>query len=387
MHRNNNMKKIAASLGAALALLVASPAQSAPSAEGVTPREILIGQNITLEGGKNDYGVAAMDGVQSYLKLVNSKGGVNGRQIVLKTLDDDNKGAKAEANARQLVEKDQVFALFGSIEGGPSTAVMKVASELNVPFFGPMAGPPTLRRPFKPMVFPVRAEHREEFRALISHSKTLGVTKVAFLRADSDTGVLHLNNVKGICKELGLEMVADFPFKSDTTDAQFADMVEQLQKSGAQMMLNHGGPGVYEKVIRLARAKDVKTAFYGVNSGSAQMVKKMGELSHGMIFAQVVPSPWERKTSITREYQEEFSRVKPGQDFSYASLEGYITAKALVAALKLAGPNPTREGFVSALQSATLDINGLPVVYDKTNHQGMSFVDLSLVTRESKFRH
>ena len=381
------MKKIVASLGAALALFGTLPAVSAQNSDGVTSREILIGQNITLEGGKNDYGLAALAGMQTYLNVINTRGGVNGRQIVLKTLDDDNKGAKAEANARQLVGKDQVFALFGSIEGGPSTAVMKVASELNVPFFGPMAGPPTLRRPFQPMVFPVRAEHREEFRALISHAKTLGVKKVAFLRADSDTGVLHLNNVKAICKELGLELVGDFPFKSDTTDPQFAAMVDELQKSGAQMMLNHGGPGVYEKLIRLARAKGVKTAFYGVNSGSAQMVKKMGELSHGMIFAQVVPSPWERKTSITREYQEEFTRFKPGQDFSYGSLEGYITAKALVAALKLAGPSPTREGFTSALQGATLDINGLPVVYDKANHQGMSFVDLSLVTRDSKFRH
>lgn len=378
------MKKLAASLSAALALFGAPPAQSA---EGVTPREILIGQNITLEGGKNSYGIAATDGIQSYLKLVNAKGGVHGRQIVLKTLDDDNKSAKAEANARQLVEKDQVFALFGSIEGGPSTAVMKVASELNVPFFGPMAGPPTFRKPFQPMVFPVRAEHRDEFRALIAHAKTLGIKKVAFLRVDNDTGLLHLANVKAICKELGMELAVEFPFKPDTTDAQFAAMADELQKTGAQMMFNHGGIGPYEKVIRAARAKGVKTAFYGVNSGSAQMVKKMGELSHGMIFAQVVPSPWERKTSITREYQEEFSRFKPGQDFSYASLEGYITAKALVAALKLAGPNPTREGFLSALQTATLDINGLPVVYDKTNHQGMSFVDLSLVTRDSKFRH
>ncbi len=378
------MKKIVASLGAALVVFGASSAQSA---EGVTSREIVIGQNITLEGGKNDYGVAALAGIQSYLKLVNAKGGVNGRQIVLKTLDDDNKGAKAEANARQLVEKDQVFALFGSIEGGPSTAVMKVANELNVPFFGPMAGPPTLRRPLQPMVFPVRAEHREEFRALISHAKTLGIKKVAFLRVDTDTGLLHLANVKAICKELGMELVADFPFKPDTTDAQFEKMADELQKTGAQMMFNHGGIGPYEKVIRAARAKGVKTAFYGVNSGSAQMVKKMGELSHGMIFAQVVPSPWERKTSITREYQEEFSRFKPGQDFSYASLEGYITAKALVAALKLAGPSPTREGLVAALQSATLDINGIPAVYEKNNHQGMSFVDLSLVTRDSKFRH
>ena len=371
-------------------LIVASSLLSAAtafSADGVSAKQILIGQNITLEGGKNDYGLAAMAGIQAYLHFVNKRGGVNGREIVLKTLDDESKGAKAEANARQLVEQDKVFALFGSIEGGPSTAVMKVAVDRGVPFIGPMAGPPTLRRPFQPMVFPVRAEHREEFRALIAHAKSLGVRKVAFLRADTETGLLHLANVRAICKELGTELVADISFKSDTTDAQFINMADELQKSGAEMMFNHGGIGPYEKVIRAARAKGSRTAFYGVNSGSSQMVKRMGALSHGMIFAQVVPSPWERKTAITREYQDEFSRFKPGQEFSYASLEGYITAKALVAALKLAGPSPTREGLVEALQSTTLDINGLTAVYEKTNRQGMSFVDLALVTRESKFMH
>ena len=369
---------------AAMSVLSAATAQSA---NGVSAKQILIGQNITLEGGKNDYGLAAMAGIQTYLNLVNKKGGVNGREIVLKTLDDDNKGTKAETNARQLVEQDKVFALFGSLEGGPSTAVMKVAADLSVPFIGPMAGPPTLRRPFQPMVFPVRAEHRDEFRALTVHAKSLGMRKIAFLRADTDGGLLHLANVKAICKELGMELVAEFPFKPDTTDAQFAAMADGLQKSGAEMMFNHGGIGSYEKVIRAARARGNRIAFYGVNSGSAQMVKRMGELSHGMIFAQVVPSPWERKTSITREYQDEFSRFKPGMEFSYASLEGYITAKALVAALQLAGPSPTREGLVSALQTATLDINGLNVAYEKTDRRGLSFVDLALVSRDSKFRH
>ena len=74
------MKKFTASLIAAIALMGTA---SAYGADGVSAKQILIGQNITLDGGKNDYGVAAMDGVQSYLKLVNKTGGVNGRQIVL----------------------------------------------------------------------------------------------------------------------------------------------------------------------------------------------------------------------------------------------------------------------------------------------------------------
>ena len=359
----------------------------AMAADGVTKNQILVGQSITLQGGKNDYGMAVQDGIQTYLNLVNSRGGVNGRQIVLKTLDDDNKGNQAETNARQLVEQDKVFILFGSIEGGPSTAVMKAAIDLKVPFFGPIAGSPTLRRPHQPLVFPVRAEHREEFRALLAYGKSIGATRVGFMRADSETGQQHLANVRLLCQELGMELVADLPFKSDVADAQIDQMVGQLEKGKAQIVFNHGSPGVYEKLIRKSRAQGLPTSFYAVNSGSAQMAKHLGPLAHGMVFTQVVPSPWERKTAITREYQEEFARQKPGREFSYGSLEGYVTAKALVAALRLAGPEPTRESFLAGLSNASLDLNGLRAVYSRDQHTGLSFVDLAIVTREGTFRH
>ncbi|MFO1279231.1 MAG: ABC transporter substrate-binding protein [Burkholderiaceae bacterium] len=359
----------------------------AMAADGVTRSQLLIGQNITLQGGKNDYGTAVQDGIQTYLNLVNGRGGVNGRQIVLKTLDDDNKAAQAEANARQLVEQDKVFILFGSIEGGPSTAVMKAAIDLKVPFFGPIAGSPTLRRPHQPLVFPVRAEHREEFRALLAYGKSVGATRVGFMRSDSETGQQHLANVKLLSQETGMELVADLPFKSDVSDAQIDQMVGQLEKSRAQIVFNHGSPGVYEKLIRKARAKGLSATFYAVNSGSAQMAKHLGPLAHGMVFTQVVPSPWERKTAITREYQEEFGKQKPGREFSYGSLEGYVTAKALVAALRLAGPEPTRESFLAGLANASLDLNGLRAVYTREQHTGLSFVDLAIVTREGTFRH
>ncbi len=370
-----------------LAACLALPLTWALGADGVSRNQIVIGQNITLQGGRNDYGVAVQEGIQSYLAAVNSRGGVNGRQIVLKTLDDDNKSSLAEANARQLVQQDKVFILFGAIEGGPSTAVMKAAVDLSVPFFGPMAGSPTLRRPHQPLVFPVRAEHREEFRALLGYGKSLGFKRVAFMRADSETGQQHLANVKLLCTELGMELAADLPFKSDASDAQIDPMVDQLEKGNVQMVFNHGSAGLYEKLIRKARAKGLKASFYAVNSGSAQMVRHLGPLAQGMVFTQVVPSPWERKTAITREYQEEFGKQKPGREFSYGSLEGYVTARALVAALRLAGPEPTRESFLAGLADASLDLNGLRAVYRKDQHIGLSFVDLAIVTREGAFRH
>ena len=357
-------------------------------AQGVSPKQILIGQSITLQGGKNEYGMAVMDGINTYLQDVNARGGVNGRQITLKTLDDENQTSQAEANARKLIEEDRVFLLFGAIEGGPSNAVMKVVNELKTPFFGPMAGSPTMRRPHQPLVFPVRSEHRDEFRVLLEYIRSTGGKRVAFFRADSAVGLEHLENFKLLCKELGLEFALDLPFKSDVNDAQLDAMAGRIAGANLQGVVNHGSAGVYEKLIRSVRAKGSPTPFMAVNSGSTQLARRLGDLAHGMLFAQVLPSPWERKTDLTREYQDAFKRHKPGVDFSYGSLEGYMTAKALVAALRLAGPSPTRESFVQGLYKAgAIEFNGLRISYQPDDHAGLRLVDLAIYTRDNRFRH
>jgi X-X-X-Leu-X-X-Gly heptad repeat protein len=365
-----------------MAVLLASAAAIAEP--GVTGSEIVIGQSITLQGGKNVHGSEVQRGVQALLDDVNRAGGVNGRKIVLRTLDDESQAAKAEANSRQLVD-DDAFILFGSIEGGPSTAVMKVAVEKQVPFFGPMAGSPELRRPHQQLVFPVRAEHREEFRALIEYGASTGLRRVGFFHADSGTGRQHLENVKIAAADFKVEMVLAVPFKSDITDAQLDEVVRQIAGQRVDMMLNHGSPSVYERLIRKARAAGVRTSFLAVNSGSSQLASGLGPLAQGMVFAQVVPNPWARKVAIAREYQEAFRRAFPDRDFSYGSLEGYLTAKALVAALKLAGPQPTRSGFVKALEASKIDLGGLSLVYRQGEHAGSTFVDLAMVSREGKF--
>ena len=360
---------------------------AAAAEDGVTAQRILIGQTLTLQGGKNDYGNAVLDGVKVAIDQVNRQGGVNGRQIELKVLDDDNQAAKAEANARQLITSDKVFLLFGSIEGGPSTAVMKASNELKVPFFGPMAGSPGLRTPHQPLVFPVRAEHKEEFRTLMTYARSLGMQRLAFLRADSDTGRQHLENVQRLAETLSLPPVMDLPFKSDIDEAALAAMARQLVKADVQMVFNHGSASLYERLIRQTRPLSARMSFYGVNSGSAQMVTHLGELSHGMVFAQVVPSPWERKTALTRAYQDAFAKAAPGRAFSYGSLEGYLTGRALTEALRRAGPTPTRASFINGLKNTTLDVEGLKISYRDGEHVGLPLVDLSIVTREGKFRH
>jgi branched-chain amino acid transport system substrate-binding protein len=372
--------------GVATALAVPSLHAQAAAAPGVTDQQIVLGQSLALQGGKNAYAAEAQAGIKACLDEANRNGGVFGRQVLLRTLDDENNGGKAEANARALAAGN-VFALFGSLEGGPSTAVMKVAVEQNIPFIGPMAGSPGLRRPHQPLVFPVRAEHREEFRALLVQGQRLGLKKAALMHADSEVGREHLGNVQKICAEIGMGFGGGLPFKGDIDEAGLRQLARTVAEQQVDLVFNHGSAGVYEKLIRSARGAGVRAQFWGVNSGSTPLAKVLGELAYGMVFAQIVPNPHSGKTALAREYQQRIAEAANGTPpvLGYGGLEGYMTAKALLLALRAAGQTPTRTSLVAGAEGIGADLGGVSLRWRKGDHAGCSFVDLALVGRDGRF--
>jgi branched-chain amino acid transport system substrate-binding protein len=381
MFSNGLFSRASALLALASALL--APVHAAEI--GVTDTEIVLGMNISLNGGKNDYAVSALQGMNLYFNAVNAKGGVNGRKLVQRLMDDENKSANTEANARAMAQG--VFMFFGAIDGGPSTAVMKVANEFNVPFFGPLAGSPTMRVPHQPMVFPVRAEHKDEFRALMVWGKSTSIKTVGFMHADTEVGRMHLANVQLIAKELGMEVVLALPFKGEESDAQVADMASSIVAKQPGMFLNHGSAGLYQRLVGKAKEAGSRSTFMGVNSGSSQIVKALGPLSKGMVFTQVVPNPLERKFQIAREYQDAARLADPKAELSYGGLEGYLTAKALVMALRKTGKQPTRAGLIKTLESGNYDVGGLKMQFRANDHQGSQYVDTSIVSGDGRFLH
>jgi len=183
-----------------------------------------------------------------------------------------------------------------------------------------------------------------------------------------------------------MEVVAATPFKSDIDAPGLAAVVDTLAKARPQMVFNHGSPGLYAKLIRTAQVRGLSTVFMGVNSGSAQIARALGPLGHGMVFAQVMPSPWAGKHEISREYQAAMRRANPGGDLSYGGLEGFVTAKALVRALQAAGAQPTRASFAHALYAGRMDLGGLSARWQPGNHEGSRYVDLAMAHRDGRFR-
>ena len=112
---------------AAIAAASAVPAARAANAPGVTDAEIKIGQTFPYSGPASGYGVIAR-AEAAYFKMINERGGVNGRVLNLISLDDGYSAPKTVEQTRRLIEQDGVAFTFQSFGGFTNLAVRPYTS-------------------------------------------------------------------------------------------------------------------------------------------------------------------------------------------------------------------------------------------------------------------
>ena len=356
----------------------------AASAGAADDNRIVVGQTVALTGSISEHGQAVAAGARAYIDGVNAAGGVGGRRIALVTLDDGGDATRAAENTRRLIDREGVVAIFGGVEGGPCVASLKEASDRGVPLIACMAGSPEMREPFNRYSFPVRAPHVAEFGRLLDIATTYGYGKVAFLHADSDTGRKHLANVQRLADARKIEVVSIVA----KSGAKAEELAQAIAAAKPDAVFNHGSYAIYAAAIREARRKDVRTQFMAVNSGAAQMAKQLGDEAKGLIFTQVVPFPWSVAIPLVKEYQQALGRFAPaGTQPSFSGLEGYASAKVLVAGLRSAsGKNLSRDSLQRATETlGSVDLGGMTVQYSPGAHPGSNFVDTVIVASDGRF--
>ena len=92
----------------------------------------------------------------------------------------------------------------------------------------------------------------------------------------------------------------------------------------------------------------------------------------GVIVTQVVPAV-DGHSSLVIDYKNALAKYFPGESPDYVSLEGYVAANVLIAALKQNGPQLDTERLVATLENLRdLDIGlGTPVSFSRSEHQGV----------------
>jgi len=350
---------------------------------GVAPGSIVVGQSAAFSGPAQELGIEMRKGVQAYFDSVNRAGGVNGRKLVLKSLDDGYEATRAAANTKKLIAEDGVFALLGYVGTPTSEAARPIFTEARVPFVGAFTGAELLRDPFNRYIFNVRASYFAETDAIVDLLARLNLTRIAVFYQNDSYGKAGLTGVERAMEKRKMKVLAMGTVERNTVDVAAA--VQTIAKADAQAVVMISAYKSCAAFIKEMKQAGAHPQFMNVSFvGSRALAAELGDVGRGVGISQVVPYPWNQGTPIVREYQKNVA-VGTGEDFTFGSLEGYIAARVFVEGLRRAGREPTRESFVSALETLRdYDVGGFNVTYTPTDHNGSRFVDLTVIGRDGK---
>ena len=366
--------------GAALAI-AGGPAAAA---DGITATTVTVGQSAAFSGPAAELGKDMRSGIQAYFDQVNRAGGVNGRKLVLVSLDDGYEPDRAAENTRKFI-RDDVFALLGYVGTPTSEAAKPIFTEARVPFVGAFTGAELLRAPFNRYIFNVRASYYAETDAIVELLAKLDLKRIAVFYQDDSYGKAGLAGVERAMAARNMKIIAVGTVERNSVDVAAA--VKEISGKDPQAVVlisAYKSCAAFIKAMKQARSNPqfMNVSFVGSKALSAEL----GAEGRGVGISQVVPFPWNLGVPVVKDYQRSLRASNEAAEFGFGSLEGYIAARVFVEGLRRAGPNPTRESFIGAMETLRdVDLGGFYVAYTPTNHNGSKYVELTVIGKDGGF--
>ncbi|MGB9040974.1 MAG: ABC transporter substrate-binding protein [Pseudolabrys sp.] len=354
--------------------------------DGVFKDKILFGQVAALNGPAQALGQGMREGILAAFEEANRAGGVNGRKLELKSIDDSYEPEKTIVATHQAIKEDKVFALVGAVRTPTSKAGQPIATTAKVPFIGPFTGAEFLRNPFNRYIVNIRSSYFQETEAWIEHLTTdLGVTKIAILYQDDAFGLAGLAGVKKAMAKRNMALVAEGTFKRNTTAIKSALL--EIMKGQPEAVVTVGPYKPIAEFIKLARQLKVDAAFVAISFvGSDSLAQELGNQGAGVIVSQVVPFPRDKSLPVVTSYQAALTAVNPNAKPGFVSLEGYLVGQLVIEALKRVQGDLTREAFLDAIESAPFDLGGVRLSFSATQNQGSNQVYFTVLQADGSFR-
>lgn len=355
---------------------------------GQSDNAIVLGQSAPLTGPAAQLGIQFRDGAKLYFNQVNAKGGINGRTIDLRTLDDGYEPEKTAANTKQFLS-DEVFALFGYIGTPTSVAALPLATAAKTPFFAPFTGAQVLREPFNRYAIHVRASYYDETAAIVKQAAAVGIKKFSVFYQNDAYGKAGLAGVELGLKALNLNMTSLGTVERNSVDVKKA--VADILAKQPEAIVQISAYKSCAAFIREARKAGFGGTFYNVSFvGTQALLTELGKDARGVVVSQVMPYPYSPNSPISSEFLEALKVASANtKDLTpnYSSMEGFVAAKIFAEALRRAGRNASREAFITSIESMqNYQLGGFAVNFGPNVHTASKYVDLTVLTDDGRVR-
>ena len=346
------MRKAFGALGA-ISFLLLPAASFAAEMRGVTSTEIRIGQTMPYSGPVSAFG-ALGKGEAGYFRMLNERGGINGRKINFISLDDSYAPPKTVEQTRRLVESDEVALIFSSIGTAHNTAIAKYLQGKNIPQLFLASGASKFGdiAQFPQATMGVQAPFRYEARLYTRYALSkIPNAKFAVVAQNDDYGRDYLAGLKDVLGEKydALVTVATYEITDPTIDSQ----IVKLKATGADVFVIAATPKFAAQAIRKAYEIGWRPLTFLSNTAvwiSTVMQPAGVEAGTGIISTAYVKDPddpaWKDDPGM-KGWRDFMTRYVPdGDQHDTNYVNAYNSAMALEAVLKACGDDLSTENIL-----------------------------------------
>ncbi|HZC74217.1 MAG TPA: ABC transporter substrate-binding protein [Jatrophihabitans sp.] len=353
------------------------------SAPGVTSNSILLGTTQPLTGPAAPGYSKISAAMNAYFQFANAHGGVNGRKINLKVLDDAYNPTKTASLTRELVLQDQVFAMVGALGTPTHTAVLDFLAQNSVPDLFVASGSRSWNNVDKyPTTFGWQPDYTIEGKILGDYVKKTfpGKTVCSFGQGD-DFGT---DGVEGVEITVGTKLKSKQTYTPTNTNV--APQIGALKAAGCEVNIAFTVPGF--TALALGTAAQLKyQAQWVVSNVGSDIVTLTGYLKdatkpllEGLVTDAYLPVPTDTSNSWIKLFQKVDQQYDDNAPFDGNVLYGMATAYTTLQALKAAGPDLTRGSLLDAVNKGGFAGPGTtPFRFSSTDHSGYSGTQIAII--------
>ena len=350
-----------------------SPSEDNVTTIGVTDTEIVLGAWGPLTGPAALWG-SILKGSDAYFKMINEEGGIHGREIKFVFKDDAYDPSKTVPAVRELVQRDEIFAVAGGIGTAPCMSVMNYLEENNIPWVSPMSGATHFTHPTRQNIFTSFPLYFDEGQIMARHAvEEMNSTKVGIIYQNDDFGKSGMVGVKHLLQEKNMDFVAALPV--EITDTDLSSHVAKLKESGAETVFLWLLPRQAAIILGSSAVIDFNPIWMAsiVLSDMALMHNITKGAWEGVYFTfpgelYLVGSD----SPVVNKYKAAFSKYYPEERWGNFPSAGFFWLEPLVEGLRRAGRDLSRESFLNAM-AGIKDFkvsSGVPINFSANNHLG-----------------
>jgi len=326
---------------------------------------ILLGASLPLSGINSHLGKDVVVGANTYFSHTNARGGIDGQKIEFIQYDDKYEPENTLTNTLRLIEKDEVFALFGFVGTPTVKRIMPLVAQTNIPFIAPYTGASFLRDGGYKSVINFRSSYIQEIDALVRYLVEIKkISKFAIFYQNDDYGEEGYIALSQALSKHKLTLSAEGTYKRNTLSIHHAIHEIEATKPEAIVLVGAYKPTArfIEKVKECCPQDIIFCPISFVNADA--LVDELKGDARNILFSQTVPSYSDFSSQEAIEYANLLTFYYPNEKPSLVSYESFLAAKVVVKALRSIKGVITPKALTQALKSINpYTLDNVPLGY------------------------